>query len=59
MHHIHPDPEGRRARMVAQIPLGRLGKPEEIAPFITFLCTDEASYATGAAYLVDGGMTAA
>lgn len=59
MHDIHPDPEGRRARMEAAIPLGRLGRPEDIAPFITFLCTDDASYATGAAYLVDGGLTAA
>lgn len=58
-HDIHPDPEGRKRRGEATIPLGRLGTPDDIAPFITFLCTDQASYANGAAYLVDGGMSAA
>lgn len=59
MHDVHPDPSGRQSRLAAQIPLGRLGSPDDIAPFITFLCTDEASYATGGDYLVDGGLTVA
>ena len=59
MHDEHPDPQAREERLVVQIPLGRLGTPEDIAPFITFLCTDEASYANGAAYLVDGGLAVA
>jgi NAD(P)-dependent dehydrogenase (short-subunit alcohol dehydrogenase family) len=59
MHDEHPDPRAREDRLMAQIPLGRLGIPEDIAPFITFLCTDEASYANGAAYLVDGGLAIA
>ncbi len=59
MHDVHPDPDGRQSRMAAQIPLGRLGTPADIAPFITFLCTDDASYANGGDYLVDGGLAVA
>src|SRR5207253_9296110 len=36
-------------------PLGRLAEPEEIASVVTFLCSDRASYVTGAAWSVDGG----
>ena len=55
----HPDPEGRAATAVNRIPLNRLGTPEDIAPFITFLATDDASYATGANFVIDGGITVA
>lgn len=41
----------------ANIPMGRVGKPEEIAYAAVFLASDEASYITGANLLVDGGMT--
>jgi meso-butanediol dehydrogenase/(S,S)-butanediol dehydrogenase/diacetyl reductase len=41
------------------IPMGRVGKPEEVASVITFLASDDASYITGAAIVVDGGLTAA
>lgn len=58
-HDIHPDPTGREARLKAHIPLGRLGRPEEIAPMITFLASDDARYATGAHFVVDGGFTVA
>ena len=54
---LHPNPVGRGAEMVAKIPLGRLGTPEDIAPFITFLATGDASFATGANFVIDGGMT--
>ena len=40
------------------IPLGRLATPADIAPWVTFLCSDEAYYANGAHFLVDGGMSA-
>jgi len=58
-HDLHPDPAGREERMRRAIPLGRLGKPEDIAPFITFLATPEASYATGATFVIDGGLSVA
>lgn len=58
-HDQHPDPAGREAMLRARIPLGRPGKPEEIAPVITFLCTADASYLTGANIVVDGGLNIA
>jgi len=58
-HDQHPDPDGREANLSARIPLGRPGQPEEIAPMIAFLCTDAASYMTGANVVVDGGLNLA
>ncbi|MBL6601027.1 MAG: SDR family oxidoreductase [Alphaproteobacteria bacterium] len=54
----HPDPDGRKKAMEAGIPLGRLGSPEDIAPWIGFLASDAAGYATGGIHVVDGGLTA-
>jgi meso-butanediol dehydrogenase / (S,S)-butanediol dehydrogenase / diacetyl reductase len=45
-------------RATARHPIGRLGKPEEIAAAIVFLLTDDASFMTGAVVSVDGGQTA-
>jgi NAD(P)-dependent dehydrogenase (short-subunit alcohol dehydrogenase family) len=56
-HDIHPDPSTRQTRLEDAIPLGRLGTPDEIAPLITFLATDDAAYATGGTFVVDGGLT--
>jgi NAD(P)-dependent dehydrogenase (short-subunit alcohol dehydrogenase family) len=39
-------------------PIGRMGRPEEIAQLALYLCSDEASFVTGAAYPIDGGVTA-
>jgi glucose 1-dehydrogenase len=43
--------------LLRKIPTERVGKPEEIATVVAFLCSDEASYVTGATLYVDGGMT--
>jgi NAD(P)-dependent dehydrogenase (short-subunit alcohol dehydrogenase family) len=52
------DKEALVVQRAAQIPLGRTGKPEEIANAALFLLSDEASFVTGAALPVDGGATA-
>jgi len=44
-----------RERMTAQIPLGRMGTPEDAAALATFICSDEASYITGMTFMLDGG----
>jgi len=49
-------PEGRE-RVISQEPVGRMGKPEEIAAAVLWLCSDAASFATGHAMVVDGGQT--
>jgi NAD(P)-dependent dehydrogenase (short-subunit alcohol dehydrogenase family) len=43
---------------IGRIPLGRVGLPEEVAPMVLLLASDEASYMTGGDYLVDGGWVA-
>ncbi|MGP1515015.1 MAG: 3-oxoacyl-[acyl-carrier-protein] reductase [Bacteroidales bacterium] len=43
--------------MIAKVPVGRLGTPEDIAAMFVFLASDESSYINGATFSVDGGMT--
>jgi 3-oxoacyl-[acyl-carrier protein] reductase len=45
-----------KAALFAQIPLGRLGTPQDIASLVTFLASDAAAYVTGQTFVVDGGM---
>ncbi|GAB2585216.1 acetoacetyl-CoA reductase [Dyella jejuensis] len=48
-------PEEVREKIIAQIPVGRLGKPEEIAHAVAFFTTDDASWITGANLAINGG----
>ncbi len=52
------DPAAFVAHWSNNIALGRVATPAEVANLVTWLCTDEASYMTGACLFVDGGMTA-
>ena len=47
--------DDRKAGMAADIPMGRVGRPEDIAAIVSFLLSEEAGYITGATYQVDGG----
>ena len=53
----HGVPEIRQAR-TGQTPLGRLGVPEDIAPGILYLASDQSSFVTGSELVIDGGMIA-
>ncbi|HWG21467.1 MAG TPA: SDR family oxidoreductase [Terracidiphilus sp.] len=48
-----------RAELRARQPIGRLGRPEEVASMVRYLASDEAAFVTGAAMAIDGGWTAA
>jgi NAD(P)-dependent dehydrogenase (short-subunit alcohol dehydrogenase family) len=51
---------GRERDMLAELsayqPIGRMGTPEEVAHLALYLCSDEASFVTGQAYPIDGGV---
>ena len=52
------DPEAALRQLAALQPVGRLGRPEDVAPAVLFLASDAAAFITGAALAVDGGLLA-
>jgi len=55
----YPDPEVAYQEMTASQPMGRMGRPDEIAAAALYLASDEAAFVTGAALSIDGGWSAA
>jgi NAD(P)-dependent dehydrogenase (short-subunit alcohol dehydrogenase family) len=51
-------PDGARARITRDIPLGRLGTPAEVADMCVYLLSDESRFVTGTEFVIDGGLTA-
>ncbi|PIX16222.1 MAG: 3-oxoacyl-ACP reductase, partial [Elusimicrobia bacterium CG_4_8_14_3_um_filter_50_9] len=45
-----------KGKMLEAIPLKRLGRPEDVANLVSFLCSDESAYITGQVVRIDGGM---
>jgi NAD(P)-dependent dehydrogenase (short-subunit alcohol dehydrogenase family) len=56
--HGRPDPDKARAKLQAQIPIGRLGRPQEVAASVIWLLSPASSFTTGSEVLVDGGLIA-
>jgi NAD(P)-dependent dehydrogenase (short-subunit alcohol dehydrogenase family) len=52
------NPKAGHERSVARIPMGRYGRPEEVAAVVAFLCSAEASFCNGGLYTIDGGALA-
>ncbi|MCW5731225.1 MAG: glucose 1-dehydrogenase [Alphaproteobacteria bacterium] len=53
-----PDAERVRQKLEAQVPLGHIGEPDDIAWAVVYLASDESKFVTGAEFVVDGGITA-
>ena len=53
-----PDPEKARQPLVRQVPLRRIGKPDDVANMIVYLASDESTFVTGTEMVIDGGVIA-
>ena len=53
-----PDPEKARQTLVRQVPLRRIGKPDDVANMIVYLASDESTFVTGTEMVIDGGVIA-
>ena len=53
-----PDAEKARQTLVRQVPLRRIGKPEDVANMIVYLASDESTFVTGTEMVIDGGVIA-
>jgi 2-keto-3-deoxy-L-fuconate dehydrogenase len=54
----YPDPEKAYREMTSTQPVGRMGRPEEVAAAALYLASDEAAFVTGSALSIDGGWSA-
>ena len=52
---LKDNPE-KRQKVIANIPLGRIGRPDDVSHLVSFLASDQASYITGSTFYVDGGL---
>ncbi|MCL4508619.1 MAG: SDR family oxidoreductase [Chloroflexi bacterium] len=53
-----PDPVAERQRMVERQPMGRMGRPDEVARAVLYLACDDSAFVTGSTLVIDGGLTA-
>jgi len=51
------DPEAARKAFIARQPMGRLGRPEEVASFVVLLASEDSAFVTGSEFVIDGGWT--
>jgi NAD(P)-dependent dehydrogenase (short-subunit alcohol dehydrogenase family) len=56
--HRSGNAEAEIQKRIAEIPIGRLGEPEDVAMMAVYLASDDASWVTGTSFPLDGGLTA-